>query len=306
MDPINITQWIDYRNILIVGRRCSGKKTLTNEIIANMLLYLDVEKVIMFKQSDGSANVADLERMQRFLDTEDEMIRRGKKGDYAIILPDLSIKNYPTEGGALKFAQNFGGEAFVCKVGNKSEGLPCDLMGLSEDERPAGFDVLSAETDAAEEIIQYCNKSRPNEKKELENITEIIYDNHFEELNKIKFEQSNPDSRPVLLVVHDNFYYNKQSNATLCDLMLNAKHYNMHIIIIRQYLTEFSPNVRECISCTCSFKEYDMSNIKRMHTFYVGMSLSEFEQCIKELPPYHCMVYEHINSRIGWYVASQK
>jgi hypothetical protein len=87
--------------------------------------------------SDGSANVRalkSLERMQLFLDTEDEMINRGKKGDFAIILPDLSIKIYPTEGGALNFAQKFGGEAFVCQVGKKSEGLPCDLLGLSGDE----------------------------------------------------------------------------------------------------------------------------------------------------------------------------
>lgn len=83
--------------------------------------------------SDGSANVPalkSLQRMQLFVDTEEEMIKRGYKGHFAIILPDLSIKIFPTEGGALNLAQKFGGEAFVCQVGKKSEGLPCDLLGL--------------------------------------------------------------------------------------------------------------------------------------------------------------------------------
>lgn len=111
--------------------------------------------------SDGSINkeaIDSLKRMHTFFSRQQELIDKGKKGSYAIVLPDLRIAISPTEGSALSYAQQYDGRAFVHRIGESK----CDLLlGLASDEIPEGFDTLYPETDVPDKMhSMYCNTNR--------------------------------------------------------------------------------------------------------------------------------------------------
>lgn len=111
--------------------------------------------------SDGSINndgIESLKRMQTFFSRQEELIGKGKKGNYAIVRPDLSVAISPTEGGALTYAQQFNGKAFVHRIGDSKHDL---LLGLHPDDLPVGFDTLFPLTEVPDKMHSvYRNTNR--------------------------------------------------------------------------------------------------------------------------------------------------
>lgn len=127
--------------------------------------------------------------------------------------------------------------------------------------------------------------------------------------NLMDYQDKNPTNK--LMIIIDNFSLDNKilSSELFKKLMFNARHYNIGIIISIQYPLGFSSQIRAQMDLIIVYKDESISDQKRMYDNYFGVisSFSLFNQIIKGLNSYECLVYDNLtkkklfNNKIKYY-----
>jgi len=127
-------------------------------------------------------------------------------------------------------------------------------------------------------------------------ITNINNKNIIE--NLLDYQKKNPTNK--LMIIFDDSISDKiilSSNA-LKELIFNARHYNIGIIISIQYPVRFLPEIRAKMDLIMVYKDEIVSNQKRIYEYYFGIfpTFSSFNQVIKSLNSYECLVCDNLTN----------
>lgn len=117
--------------------------------------------------------------------------------------------------------------------------------------------------------------------------------------NLIDNQEKNPTNK--LMIIIDDFFVDKKllSLELFKKLIFNARYYNIGIIISIQFSLGFSPEIRAQMDLVMVYNDDIVSNQKRLYEHYFGMvpTFNSFNQIIKSLNPYECLVCDNLTKK---------
>ena len=103
------------------------------------------------------------------------------------------------------------------------------------------------------------------------------------------------------MIIFDDCTADKKilSSKSFKTLMFNARYYNIGIIISIQFSLGFSPEIRAQMDLVMVYKDNIVSNQKRLYEHYFVMfpTFSSFNQVIKSLNLYECLVCNNLTNK---------
>ena len=131
---------------------------------------------------------------------------------------------------------------------------------------------------------------------------------------EIMINQKNDSSKPILLIFDDCFFNNElNKDKNLKEMLLNGRHYKIYSIITFQYPYTLSVALRNNFDYILSFRENNISNIKRLYDYYYGLipKFDIFNNLIGNLNDYECLLVSNSSSndiyeKLGYYKANSE
>ena len=116
--------------------------------------------------------------------------------------------------------------------------------------------------------------------------------------NLLDYQEENPTNK--LMIIFDDYISDKKMlfSKAFKELIFNARHYNIGIILSIQYPIGFSPEIRANMDFVMVYNENILSNQKRIYEHYFGIfpTFSSFNQVIKGLNSYECLVCDNLTN----------
>jgi hypothetical protein len=116
--------------------------------------------------------------------------------------------------------------------------------------------------------------------------------------NLLDYQEKNPTNK--LMIIFDDSISDKKilSSDAFKELIFNARHYNIGIIISIQFPISFLPAIRSNMDLVIVYKDDIVSNQKRIYEHYFGIfpTFSSFNQVIKGLNSYECLVCHNLTN----------
>lgn len=191
---------------------------------------------------------------------------------------ETSEKNYDVEPSnielkefnileALKQRDNFAKPTKFLLIGKRQTGktyLIKEILLLLKNENIVdNIMIFSGQSS----VNEYKSIVQPNQINKIKN----TFDNY--DMKKILENQIKPNAKPLLLILDDGIFCQKSlySDKLFLNIMTNARHYNIYVIITMQYPVGLSPELKILFDFVFIFQDDCILNKKRLYDHYFGI-----------------------------------